>query len=273
MTIEGRSLSELLSPASLLGAVIYLLIFVTIASLLTRTLRAAVHAAIQRRGHLDRTTISFVQQLGTAAVWVVALILYAHLIPVLRAMGTALLASAGIASVVIGLAAQATLGNLIAGVAMTIYRPFALGDVLQVTAPTGTEVGTVEMISLGYTRLRATDGRLVVLPNSLAASQVTLNLSRTFQVTWPFKVEVRLSRDADLDAARAQATQVACALLGADHVDGCFVIGVGRSRARLELRCRAPDAGGRDGLRSQLLVALARELPSAAGSADRPTVR
>jgi len=107
----------------------------------------------------------------------VMLILYAHLIPVLRSLGTALLTGASIASVVIGLAAQSTLGNLVAGVAITLYRPFRLGDRLQVSAPTGTEVGNVEMLSLGYTTLRTDDGRFVVLPNSIAASQVIIKLS------------------------------------------------------------------------------------------------
>ena len=64
-----------------------------------------------------------------------------------------------ISAVVIGLAAQSTLGNLVAGVSITIYRPFRLGDTLQVTAPTGTETGCVEAISLGYTTLRTGDGR------------------------------------------------------------------------------------------------------------------
>ena len=67
-----------------------------------------------RSGHIDHTTISFLQQFGTALIWVGILILYAHLIPVLRSVGTALLAGASVASVVIGLAAQSTLGNLIA---------------------------------------------------------------------------------------------------------------------------------------------------------------
>jgi small conductance mechanosensitive channel len=79
-----------------------------------------------RRGHIDRITLSFLQQFASAVIWIVMLILYAHLIPVLRSMGTALLAGASVASVVIGLAAQSTLGNLVAGVSITIYRPFRL---------------------------------------------------------------------------------------------------------------------------------------------------
>src|SRR5579859_7594537 len=203
-----HDLLKYLKPDSLIGAIGYLVIFTLAALLFSRALRAAVHAAMTRSGHIDRTTISFLQQMGSAAIWVICLILYAHLIPVLRSMGTALLAGASIASVVIGLAAQSTLGNLVAGVAITIYRPFRLGDTLQVTAPTGTEVGTVEMISLGYTTLRAQDGHLIILPNSIAASQVVINLSDTF-APGSFAISMRLSREADLEAARRLATEVA----------------------------------------------------------------
>ncbi|MEJ0006708.1 MAG: hypothetical protein WDM77_10200 [Steroidobacteraceae bacterium] len=95
-------------PDEPLGALLYFLIFVTIALVLTRTLRAAVHAALSKEAHVDRTAINFAQQIGSVLIWMMMIILYAHLIPQLRALGTALLAGAGVASVVIGLAAQST---------------------------------------------------------------------------------------------------------------------------------------------------------------------
>src|SRR5579863_9671755 len=167
-------------PDAPVGAFIYFVLFVVVAVMLSRGLRVAVHAALSKEAHIDRTAINFMQQIGSVLIWLMTIILYAHLIPQLRAVGTALLAGAGVASVVIGLAAQSTLGNLVAGISMTIYRPFRLGDILQVGAPTGTEIGTVDRISLGYTTLRVQDGRFIVLPNSIAASQVTINLSKTF---------------------------------------------------------------------------------------------
>ena len=169
-----------LRPDTLVGALVYLALFLFMGLVLSRLLRAAVHAAMTREGRIDRGGIGFVQQLGTALIWVMIVILYAHLIPVLRALGTAMLAGAGVASVVIGLAAQSTLGNLVAGISITIYRPFRLGDTLQVTTPTGTEIGVVQWISLGYTTLGTADGRLVVLPNSVVANQVNLNLNKTY---------------------------------------------------------------------------------------------
>jgi small conductance mechanosensitive channel len=260
-------------PDTLIGALIYLILFVIVAILISRAMRTVVHAAMTRGGHLDRTTVSFLQQMGSALTWIVMLILYAHLIPELRALGTALLAGASIASVVIGLAAQSTLGNLVAGISITIYRPFRLGDTLQIAAPTGTEIGVVESISLGYTTLRTPDERLVVLPNSIAASQVMINLSSTF-TPGQMSIAIRVNRDADLEAARQLAITVANETVGEKAVNGCYLTKMDATAAVLELRVRAPDMAHRDTLRSTLVARLAQRfnqftLPSQ--SAERPS--
>jgi small conductance mechanosensitive channel len=248
-------------PDTLWGALAYLVVFVVVAMLLSRALRLAVHAAMTRKGSIDRTSISFLQQICTALIWVVMLILYAHLIPALRSMGTALLAGASVASVVIGLAAQSTLGNLVAGIAITIYRPFQLGDTLQVATPTGTDIGVVELISLGYTTLRAPAGHLIVLPNASAASSVILNLSGNY-APWPVIITIRLNRHADQDAARQLALKVAADNVGEKAVVGCFLTKMDSASLTLELRLLAPDAAGREALRSKLIANLAERFAS-----------
>ncbi len=263
-----------LKPDTLLGALVYLVIFLLAALILSRTLRTVVHAAMTRTGHIDRTTISFLQQFGSALIWVIVLILYAHLIPVLRSMGTALLAGASIASVVIGLAAQSTLGNLVAGISITIYRPFRLGDTILVAAPTGTEIGVVEMLSLGYTTLRTADGRLVVVPNALAASQVSINMSSNYNYSpWPLTVTLRVNRDANLDTVEKLAVTVAKEVIDAKDVTGCFLTKVETTAAVLELRVRAPDAASRDTLRAALLAKLTQRFTDAglAIGTERPS--
>jgi small-conductance mechanosensitive channel len=253
--IGEHDVLSFLRPDTLWGAVIYFVFFVFIAMLISRLLRAAVHASMSRSGHMDRTTINFLQQFGSVFVWVVALILYAHLIPMLRSMGTALLAGAGVVSVVIGLAAQSTLGNLVAGISIAIYRPFRLGDTLQVTAPTGTDIGVVELISLGYTTLRAPDGHMIVLPNAIAASQVTINLNTTY-APLPITITIRLSRDADIEAARQLALSTATEIAGQAAVVGCFLTKIDAAAITLELKFKAADASGRDTLRSKMLTTL-----------------
>jgi small conductance mechanosensitive channel len=261
-----------LKPDTLLGALVYLALFLLVAVVLSRALRAVVHAAVSRQGYIDRTTVSFMQQFGSALIWVMMLILYAHLIPELRSMGTALLAGASIASVVIGLAAQSTLGNLVAGISITIYRPFRLGDTIQIAAPTGTEIGVVETISLGYTTLRTADGRLIVVPNALAASQVSLNLSSTY-APWPLTIVIRVSRDTDTEAACKLAVAVGKEVAGEKAVAGCFLTKIEANVAVLELRLQAPDATGRDTLRSTLLARLSQRFSESglSSGAERPS--
>jgi len=254
MNWQHQQLS-ILEPGEPIGAFIYFVVFVILALFLSRGLRAAVHAALSKERHIDRTAISFMQQIGTVLIWIVMIILYAHLIPQLRALGTALLAGAGVASVVIGLAAQSTLGNLVAGISMTIYRPFQLGDILQVAAPTGTEIGVVDHISLGYTTLRVQDGRFVVLPNSVAASQVAINLSPNTG-RWPLSITIRLNRDADLEAASALARKAAAEVVGEAAITGCYLSRVDATEAQLELRFQAPDAASREAQRAAVIMRL-----------------
>jgi small-conductance mechanosensitive channel len=182
------------------------------------------------------------------------------------------LAGASVASVVIGLAAQSTLGNLVAGIAITIYRPFRLGDVLQVAAPSGPDVGTVELISLGYTTLRSADGHMIVVPNAVAASSVTVNMTNSYS-PWPLSITLRLGRDADVEEARRLATKVAAENAGEKAVLGCYLTKVDPTAITLELRLRAADAPGRDALRSTMLAALPQRFLAAkigSSSADLP---
>jgi small-conductance mechanosensitive channel len=168
---------ELADPSTPLGAAFYACLFLMVAFSLTRTLRLAVSRLEQstEAGFVDRTAIGFMTQFAQAAVYVIAGILYAHLVPALRALGTAMLAGASVASIVVGLAAQSTLGNLIAGLGLLLYRPFRVGDRLQLNLPGGAETAVVEALTLGYTFLRAENQRQFVVPNSLMASQMTIH--------------------------------------------------------------------------------------------------
>lgn len=270
LKIGEHDVLSFLRPDTLMGALVYLGVFILIGLILSRLLRAAVHAAMTREGRIDRGGIGFVQQLGTALIWVMIVILYAHLIPVLRALGTAMLAGAGVASVVIGLAAQSTLGNLVAGISITIYRPFRLGDVLQVTTPTGTEIGVVEWISLGYTTLRTADARLVVLPNSVVANQVNLNLSKTYQPAQT-SVTIRCARSVNADKVVTLATAAAAEVLGAQGTTGCYLTKIDATGAVFDLRVQMPDLATRESTRARLLGHLAERFAQAdLGAAPEP---
>jgi small-conductance mechanosensitive channel len=251
-------LTEMLKPDHWVGALIYLAIILLAATLVAHVLRSLVRRGLSAHPHhIDRISVVFLSQLASAAIWIFALILYSRLIPELRTVGTTLLAGAGVASVVIGLAAQSTLGNLVAGIAMLIYRPFRLGDILQVAAPAGPETGTVENISLGYTILRTADGRMVVLPNAVAASQVTINLTAS-PVRKVITVTIRLTRHTDLQHAIDVAVQCGARVVGKERVIGCFLTKMEGDIAQLDLRVRTPDGKSSESMRSKLITELAK---------------
>jgi small-conductance mechanosensitive channel len=105
----------LFDPSSLAGALLYAAIFFAAAAVVARLIRTAVRRLLSHpdNAQLDRTGIQFLAQLSQALVYLCALVLWAHVVPLLRNLGTALLAGVRVASVVIGLAAQNTLGNVI----------------------------------------------------------------------------------------------------------------------------------------------------------------
>jgi small-conductance mechanosensitive channel len=158
-------------PGELLLAVLLLIGAIIAEKLLTRWSRKWMDAG---QALIDPTVASFTAQLLKVACFLGALIIYLHLVPGLEKLGTGLLASAGVVSLVIGLAAQSTLGNLVAGFSLVLYRPFGVGDVLTLNTPTGKETGTVRDFTLGYTKLLTEDGRWIIVPNSVIASNIII---------------------------------------------------------------------------------------------------
>jgi small conductance mechanosensitive channel len=261
-----------LRPNTFVGALAYLVLFCAAAAILSRALRIAIQTAVSHTPveHVDRTATNFLRQLGVLLIWLFMLALYAHLIPDLRALGTAMLAGASVASIVLGLAAQSTLGNLVAGISILIYRPFRLGDLLQISAPTGTEIGTVEALSLGYTVLSTQDGRRVIVPNSLAISQIAVNLNALTHAGGSL-VSFWVAR-AELVRARAVALGLANAL-DAQQV-ACFVVKTETSAVQLSLSMRLKESESQlsAGLAKRLVEALQSEGITTPQGKDGPTV-
>ena len=92
-----------------------------------------------------------------------------------RQIGVSILASAGIMGIVIGFAAQKTLGNLIAGIQIAIAQPIRLDDVVIIEH----EWGWVEEITLTFVVVRIWDLRRLVVPISYFLEKPFQNWTRT----------------------------------------------------------------------------------------------
>lgn len=247
---------HLWDPNTLYGALLYGLVMAGLAWLLGRAVGLAFERISEKPRYIaaDRTAIRFLGQLSQLVIYLFAFVIYAYLVPPLQKLGTAWLASVGVVSVVFGLAAQNTLGNLIAGISLLLYRPFNLGDRLQVQSPAGLETGVVESLNLGYTILRTHDDRRVVIPNSLIASQTNINLSQTQERTL-CSVPIRFCHQSDVDRAREILIELAKQNPKTLEVAGCPLTALGLSTVTLTVQawCRTPiDAGA---LKNALLEA------------------
>lgn len=93
-------------------------------------------------------------------VLTIALMLFA--IPAVRAIGATLLASAGLAGLAVGAAAQPALKSLIAGLQMALTEPIRIGDLVQID----NENGRVEDIRMTYVIVRTGDERRIIVPST-----------------------------------------------------------------------------------------------------------
>jgi small conductance mechanosensitive channel len=246
-------------PSTLQGAILFAVVFALLAWIIGRALKLGVERlqAHDKADHYDRMAFRFIAKLVRYCVYVFAFVAYTHFVPALSGLGSASLTSISVITVILGLAAQNTLGNLIAGLSMLLYRPFRLGDRLQVTAPTGLETGIVESLTLGYTLLKTDDNRRVVIPNSLMASQTAINLTAN-DPRVICSVLVGISHDSDIDKARAILLDLARKHSKAAQICGCPLTQLGNSGVVLSLDVWCADALSAITFRGDLLESAAK---------------
>jgi len=250
MIIFDNMLHLIFDPHNWIGAVFFALVILLVAAIVARGVKITSRRVMMREDLVDPTVVMFLSQLAQIAVYIIGLIVFFHIIPALNKLGTALLTGVSVMSVVFGFAAQNTLGNLVAGCTLLIYRPFSLDDLIQIATPTGTESGIVERLTLGYTMLRTMDDRLVVVPNSLMASQVSLNLNRGAihnMVVFPIGVN-----RAHADVVRAALLEIAKKSPKIHHVIGCLIKPLDNDSVILSLRAWCADANTAAEIKTEL---------------------
>jgi small-conductance mechanosensitive channel len=120
------------------------------------------------------TQVSVIRKIIVTGVVIIATGSILMLFDPVRQFGTSILASAGIAGVVIGFAAQKTLGNVLAGIQIALTQPLLIDDIVVVEG----EFGQIEEITLTYVTVRTWDLRRLVLPITYFIEKPFQNWSR-----------------------------------------------------------------------------------------------
>lgn len=158
---------------------------------------------VDARARGIQTQFALLRRVAQVAIWIIAAALFLMQFELVRNVGVSLLASAGVAGLVIGLAAQKSISTLLAGIQLSLTQPIRIGDYVVLEG----ESGNVEEISFTFVVVRIWDGRRLVVP-------ITYFLEKPFQ-NWnkgdPKQlgaVTLEVDFQADVDVFRAALQEV-----------------------------------------------------------------
>ena len=117
------------------------------------------------------TKITIARRIVNAGIYFFAFIFFLLQFESVRNIGAGLLASAGLAVIVIGLSAQNTISNIIAGATISFSQPVRLNDAVIFE----NDFGWIEDIRLMHTIIRTWDNRRIVVPNNVLVNRVIQN--------------------------------------------------------------------------------------------------
>ncbi len=140
-------------------------------------------------------------------VFIIAIAVLSVLVTItpLKELGTTLLASSGIAGVVIGLAAQETLGNIFSGISISASKPYVVGEFIEILGVSPPIIGTVSDIGLRHTIILDASNQNIVIPNSVIDKYVIRTTHLHNEGNLPAYInnflDVGIGYDSDMDLA------------------------------------------------------------------------
>ena len=127
-------------------------------------------------------------------IWFVGgLIIVRQILP-LRALGDTVVGATSIIAIAVGIAAQATFGNYIAGFFLAVHHPFKVGDVIYLKEKN--IAGTVKELTFRHTVIETKTGTIITIPNTVVNSVMIEDLS-SFGYSRPVEFKVPLHTDLD----------------------------------------------------------------------------
>ncbi len=183
---DGKTLSDLLTLeflASIVGSVVAAVFILIVGLIIGGWARRRIMRLGAKHAHLDDTLFNF---LANIASYVIIGFSFLFVLNTFGVQTTSVVAVIGAAGLAIGLALQGTLSNVAAGVMIIFFRPFKLGDFVEVNGKSG----TVKDITLNFTEMASIDNVQVIIPNAQVWGNTIVNYSvyTTRRAEWVFGV-------------------------------------------------------------------------------------
>lgn len=144
------------------------------------------------------TSYKFLKYVTTSLIYIIGIVLAALAFPALKGLAQAALGGAGILAVIIGVASQEALANVVGGFFIIIFKPFQVHDIIKIS---DTMVGEVMDITLRHTIIKNYQNKMIVIPNAIINKEkvVNYNLGDKKCCQW---IEIGISYDSDIDIAK-----------------------------------------------------------------------
>lgn len=210
--------------ASAVGALLLLLAAWIVAGIVSRLVRKSL-----ARTEFDETLTKFFAKF---AWWVVLASAVIGCLGIFGVETTSFAAVIGAAGLAVGLAFQGTLSNFASGVMLLAFRPFKVGDVVNVAG----QSGKVDEIGVFTTTLDTFDNRRFIIPNSTVFGSTIENI--THHAVRRADVDVGVSYDADIDQTREVLERAAASVEGVleDPAPAILLLGLGASSVDWSVR-------------------------------------
>ena len=185
LMMEAGAMAPVLFNA--IKALVVLVVGWMAAGMIAGLVRRRINAAPQ----IDPTLGNFV---ASMVKWVVLAIVLVAVLGIFGIQATSVVAILGAASLAIGLALQGTLSDLAAGVMLVVFRPYKLGQFVDI----GGTSGTVKDLNLFTTELVTPDNVQIIVPNGQSWGSIITNYSahETRRVDLVFGIDYGDSADA-----------------------------------------------------------------------------
>ena len=156
-----------------LNVCLTIVIFLVLFKLINALFKKAEKKLIMNDSKANVGPLRFIRYLCTAIIGLLCLTSVASYFPAINKLLTSLLAGSGIIALIISIASQDAISNLVGGILILFTKPFKVGDVIRYTDADIT--GTVEEIALRHTVIRTFENKRLVIPNSIINSSVIEN--------------------------------------------------------------------------------------------------
>ena len=210
---------------------------------------------INRRFESQKTTNEYIYRTIRTVNYTLALFLIIQELSPLYNLANALLGATSIIAVAVGLAAQTTFGNYIAGFFLAVHQPFKVGDTIIIKDRNLS--GKVKEMTFRHTVLETQEKTTLIVPNTVMNTVIVEDMSND---AYSELIELKVSWDTDLEALEALINKLLTELhmQKENEHTSLYVRGMGKDSLNAGFPLHARDLSEFARFRSRLLPALLR---------------